>query len=146
MTTTLTLVDGRLRIDDSSKLVESPRPGQTKPCCCKCGCTKRKVFSFTMDGAEFYFLSDFVLCSRDYCGCEKYQIVARGTSPGYGGYPRIVEQGLVLDPASSSTKECCLARGSQFRSHLGMKGYTINYEIWIMCNKKADDTTDESAL
>lgn len=146
---TLTLINGKIRHYSSSgttaSLVLSPKPGSSDPCCCKCSCIKRKVFEWVMSGNIYYF-SPTVLCSSDYCGCEKYQIIARRTNPPYYNYPRIIESGIILAATPSSTADCCLARGSQFRSHLGLKGYTVYYELWIMCAKKPDDITNESAL
>jgi len=114
-----------------------------KGCCCDCTCEKRILHSWTQiaDGGGYIIPN---LCAADYCECGKWQIIARRTDPGFSGYPRVIQSGTISEP--NGDDECCLSGLlNPFYAHLGVKGYRVWYELWIMCEKK-EDGTPESAI
>jgi len=135
-----TLVNNKLRVTDclSSVAVMSPaKPCTDRPCCCGCDCEKRKVHEWEQVAEEggLYELPENIRCNNDYCKCEKWEVVARRTEPQFGGYPRVVFSGGIskICKEDNSAEECCID-GFTGGTHLGLKGYRIWYELWVMCN------------
>jgi hypothetical protein len=123
---------------------EPPENPEGESCCC-CVCDPKKVYSWTQEAAgEPYRFPESVVCSMtDYRTCQKWQIVARLTRPGFPGYPRIVASGRAeLQPDGSR----CLIGLDPYSSHLGLKGYSIDYELWVMCNGQNYDSVPPSGI
>lgn len=121
-------------------------------CFCKCCCTpenckKEKVHEWSQAAAGIpYMFPEDVLCNKKYCSCQKAQIVALRTNPAFGGYPRVVRNLTIkeCDQTAKGSSKCCIdGLRDGYLSHLGLKGYTIWYELWVMCNKKPDGSTEE---
>jgi hypothetical protein len=110
---------------------------QTDCSCCKCStakCPTRMVHSWLQfaDGAE-YSLPESIRTDASYCFCEKWQLVARTTNPQFTGYPRVTSSGSIAKTTNpDGTKTCSIDRSS-FLTHLGVKGYAVSQELWVMC-------------
>lgn len=88
------------------------------------------------DGTEFT-IPGSVLTSESYCPCEQWQLVARRTDPYYSGYPRVTLSGTITKTVNpDGTRTCSLSRAS-FPTHLGLKGYMVYQELWVMCAGKS---------
>ena len=138
----LSLLNGRLRVVSCGGALVTAE-SEDDPCCCECDCGPKQVDSWTQvadsdEGHKHVFAEDIV-CSKDKykIRCEKWEIVARVTRPAYPGYPRVVASGSIDPTGPPDYKRCLTGLPNPYTSHLGLKGYEIDYELWVMC---ADET------
>jgi hypothetical protein len=108
-------------------------------CKCCCDCKKRRVYGWTQPYSETSTPHQFpsgIVCSKDYCGCYKAQIIV--TDPGYGTF--IETEKLIKTKCIDNKNVCCIdgLENGYFTSYLYAKNYSVTLQIWVMCKCTPD--------